>query len=86
MMHKRPAEDETCTCGSAKKAKVEKTYDPDHNDPSARVVFETKDGVSFRVHEWYLKKARYLTAGLLRILGLLTTQSHVRRHVCCGKQ
>ncbi|GFZ51801.1 LOW QUALITY PROTEIN: hypothetical protein JCM24511_09569 [Saitozyma sp. JCM 24511] len=56
-MHKRPAEDETCTCGSAKKAKVEKTYDPDHNDPSARVVFETKDGVSFRVHEWYLKKA-----------------------------
>jgi hypothetical protein len=55
-MNKRPAEeDEDCTCGlcmrgSAKKSKVEQ-YDPDHNDPSAKLVFQTKDCVLFRVHE-----------------------------------
>jgi hypothetical protein len=33
-------------------------FDPQHNDPDAKVILISSDDVSFRVHAWYGKRKR----------------------------
>jgi hypothetical protein len=33
-------------------------YHPDFSDPEANIVIKSEDGVSFRIHDYFLKASR----------------------------
>jgi hypothetical protein len=35
-------------------------YHPDFNDPTANIIVKSQDGMSFRIHDFYLKAGRYV--------------------------